>query len=396
MDLVMHMGSGDSAADIYAIYLRDYNIQDLFGKGYFADLGGSEAVKNAVSAMYPFLKDALVRNEKIIALPFMNHYSVYSYNPRAFEEVGLTEADVPKTYCELFDFMEKWEAEYAEKYPSMSLFGQEADILSCKLTIISSILDDQRYACLRRGESVTYDTPEMLALLDKFEKADFSGISALTPDISSDENVITNEWPKQLFQIGGYAGTQTAINRHFSYMPLKLSENEPPVVLADIQALIINPYTQNFDTALKFVSYVAGNLPKPLRADLMPLENEPIRDTSFDFSKLEEDIKLTEKTLKEAKEEDKRTFQDRLDRLNKQYEFKKSLEWISTQESITAFRALGLYFTLQSPNPMYGTGAATELQDLIYNRFLDGQLPAGQFLKELDRKLRMMELENKE
>jgi hypothetical protein len=346
--------------------------------------------------MYPFLKNTLMRNGQIIALPFMSYTSVYGYNPCAFEEVGLTDANVPKTYGELFYFMEKWEAEYAEKYPSMSLFGQDADILACKFTIINSILDDQRYACLRRGESVAYDTPEMLTLLDKFEKTDFSRIHALTPDISSEENVFTDEWPKELFLIGGYAGTQTACNRQFSYMPLKISENEQPVVLADIQALVINPYTQNYDTALKFVKYVAENLPKSLRANLMPGENEPIRDTSFDFSQLEGDIELTGKALKEAKEEDKRTIQDRLDRLNKQYTFEKSFEWISTKESIAAFRALDPYFILQSPNPMYGMGASTELQDLIYKRFLDGQLHAGQFIKQLDRKLRMMELENKE
>jgi hypothetical protein len=51
---------------------------------------------------------------------------------------------------------------------------------------------------------------------------------------------------------------------------------------------------------------------------------------------------------------------------------------------------------LKKPNPFYDLGSSLELQDMIYNRFLDGQVSAAQLVKELDKRMRMMELENKE
>ena len=393
MDLVRHMMSGETAADVYALYLRELSIDDLYEKGYFADLSGSEAVYSAAEQMYPYLKDTLVRDGQIVALPFRCFFSVNGYNPAAFSEVGLTESDVPQTYGELMDFVSRWQAEYAEKYPSMSLFGQDADTHVVRLLLITSILEDRLYDCMRRFEKVSYSTPEMLALLEQFAAADFTKIRAIAPGAPGGEDTPFGEPPSQLFLIGGFASTQDSISNHFAYMPLKLSHTAKPVVMADMQVMLINPYTQNFDKALAFVSFAAKNMPAILRADLMPGENEPVRDAGLDLSLLEENIRLAEKALLEAGEEDRRTMEDKLDNFKAQYAFEKRFEFLSTPDSISAFRTLGDFFVLQKPNPVYGMGANEELSDLIYRRFLDGQIPAAQFARELDRKLRMIEME---
>jgi ABC-type glycerol-3-phosphate transport system substrate-binding protein len=394
MDLVMHMTGGDSAADVYALYLSGYNLNALYEKGYFAGLEDSEIIKNTVSAMYPFIKNELMRDGKIVALPFITQNRLNGYNPKAFEAVGLTEKDVPKTYGELLDFVITWGGTYAEQYPSMSLFGYGADPKLYKRIVAQSIVEEQMYACRRRGEPVKYDTPEMKELLEKLMAADFSVIDALMPDSTANDYATLDDWPKQMFQIWNGASTGASYTDFFSYMPLELYENEQPVVLAEVQVLLINPYTQNYDDALRFVEYMAGNMFDITRYNLMPGENDPVRDPGFQAEWFDKEISDAEKALKEAKEEDKRNIQDRLDFLHTEYDQQKRFEWLISKESIASFRALDPYFMLQKPNPMFGMGSNDEITDLFYNRFLDGQITVDQFLKEMDRKLRMIELEN--
>lgn len=393
MDLVMHMMGGDSAADIYALYLSGYNLNALYEKGYFADLADSGLIQSTVNATYPFIKDTLLHDGQIVAMPFSACNYIYSYNPRAFEAVGISEKEVPQTYDELLDFMEKWGMEYAEQYPSMGLIGHDLDTKLYKRIVAQTVIEDRMYTCLRRGESVTYDTPQMEALLEKLMAADFSVINALSPEPTSNGDTIDDQ-TNQLFHLSNGASTQAGYTDVFSCMPLSLFEGEPPVVLVDIQVLIINPYTRNYDAALKFVEYMAGNMFDITRHDLMPGENDPVRDPNFRPESFEKEISDAEKALKEAKEEDKRNIQDRLDFLHTEYDQRKRNEWLISKESIASYRALDPYFMLQKPNPMFGMGSNDDITDLFYNRFLDGQISVDQFLKELDRKLRMIELEN--
>ncbi len=394
LELVTHMKSGDSAADIYCISLMNYSLDVLYEKGYYAGLEDSDAVQSTVGAMYPFLKDALMRDGKIIALPFSKQSNMYVYNPKAFEEVGLTKKDVPKTYSELLEFITRWGDEFAEQYPSMSLFSPEMEERIFREHILRTILEDRLYACMRKGEPVTYDTDEIKALLNKLKDTDFSVINAIMPDPPMDDDF----WKKQMFQIGPEASTQSYTVMYTNYMPLQLSDQEPPVILTNIEVLIINPYSQNYDTALKFVDYMAGSLPATLRADLMPGENQPVylKEAEEGLKWFEENIPKDKKALEEAKAEDKRFYQDRLDALLAEYENAKRFAWESTGESIATYRALDPYFMLKKPNPIYGLGSSLELQNMIYNRFLDGQISADQLVKELDKRMRMMALENKE
>lgn len=394
MDLVMHMGSGDSAADVYVLSSTLYSLDALYEKGYFADLQDNEPIRETLGAMYPYLKDVLTRDGHVMALPFKSSYTVYGYNPRAFEEVGLSGDDVPKTYGELLDFIGRWAEEYAQEYPSMSLFGQDADIGAYRQIVAGSILEDRMYDCLRRGEPATYDTPQMRALLEKFIGTDFSVITPPMPEPASQSGEDFEDWPRQLFLVGGYAGAQAGNIRQFSYMPLALSEDTQPVVPADTQILLINPYTQNYDTAVSFLEFVADNLPGEVRIELMPGENEPLRDPGFNVSMIENNINMAKERLEKADEADRKGIQEQLDHWLWEYDNRALFEWLVSRQSIAALRALDPYFVLQISNPMLGMEANEEITNLIYNRFLDGQLSAGQFVQELDQKLRMIALED--
>ena len=393
-ELVTHMMSGDGAADIYDLYASGYNFDALFEKGYFAGLEGSQTVFSTVDAMYPFIKDQLMREGRIVALPYSSNYSINMYNPEAFEEVGLSADDVPTTYDDLLDFIALWGEEYREAFSSMSLFGQGVDVALYKRIIARSIMEDRTYFCIRSGQPITYNTPEMQALLNKLMATDFEVINALAPDTSNSEYQDFDQPPRQLFHIMMPATTDKAMTRFFNYMPLKLNDQEKPVVLCDLQVLIVNPYSRHFDAAIAFVEHMAANLSSIKRADMVPAENEEIRDPYFDAALIEETITKLDEVIKTAKEEEKRSLQEQLDMMKQQLEERQRYEWLTTRESIDAFRVLNPYFMLKRPNPMTGMTSHDDIDDLFYNRFLQGQISAEQFLKELDQKMLMIEREN--
>ena len=393
-DMVTHMMSGDGAADIYVLQTSSYHLDALYEKGYFAGLEGSSIIAEAVGSMYPFIKEQIYKDGKIMALPFANTYYVPAYNPDLFEEVGLDTQDVPATYDELLDFIAMWGESYREEFSSLSLFGQDADAKFFKRLFASAILADRKYDCLRSGQPITYDTPQMRALLNKLMAADFSVIDAVTKDTKYDEFQDQDHPPLNLLSLETFASSIIYSTAYLRYMPLRLYEDKAPVVLSDMQVLIINPYSRHFSQALDFVEYVAANLSDRLCIDLMPDRNEPLKDPFFDVTWLYEKIKKTEEAIQSAKDEDKRTLQDTLDRLKTELKSQLKDEWLVTKDSLASFRALDPYFVLKQPDPIVGMGSNEDISDLFYNRFLQGQITVEQFLKELDQKMRMLEREN--
>jgi len=386
MDLILHMMGGKDAADVYVLYSSDYNLDALYEKGYFADLSGSETVQKTVSAMYPYIKDVLMRDGQIMALPVRHTTMIDIYYPRSLEEAGLTEADVPGTYGELMDFMDVWGEKYAEKYTNMSVFGQGADIRAFENHLVGSIIKAHRYECLRRGDKVTYDTPQMRTLLEKILSTDFSVIQALTPAPSSEPG------GNQLFQQTGMVSALADYTASFRYMPLSVSPDAQPVILVNAQLLLINPYSQNSKAAMAFLEYMASSLPGEVRVELMPGENEPVHDpyiNELTLKKMEENIALTKKSLEEASEADKRTYQDMLNDLQQQYDYSKQFEWLVTKESIAALRALDSYFMLAQSAPSQDASTTS----LSYSRLVDGQMSLDEYLREMDQTERMIEME---
>ena len=126
----------------------------------------------------------------------------------------------------------------------------------------------------------------------------------------------------------------------------------------------------------------------------MPGENEPLRNPGFNVSQMENSIKMMKERLEMADEVDKKIVQETLNILQWEYDNQEIFEWLVSSKSIAALRSLDPYFMLQISSPMLGMGASEEITNLIYIRFLDGQITADQFVRELDQKLLMIELDD--
>lgn len=91
-------------------------------KGYCADLSGDEALMDVARSMYPQFGEILMKDGKLYGLPVDASASTYSVNMDAWEALGLTEDDLPKTLLDLMEFTANWAFDYGDDYSEYFLF----------------------------------------------------------------------------------------------------------------------------------------------------------------------------------------------------------------------------------------------------------------------------------
>ena len=154
------------AADVYGV--RDPAVfSALAEKGYCVDLSGSEVISAYVERMYPGIRGAFCRDGKIYAIPFIASFDfrfALGYNPQVMAMMGLTEADLPRTFMEWMAFLEQWAdspvlEENDVELVRASIYGDLRELL------LMAILEQQAINCEQKGLPPTFSDEALTALL---------------------------------------------------------------------------------------------------------------------------------------------------------------------------------------------------------------------------------------
>ncbi|MBQ2954860.1 MAG: hypothetical protein IJE08_00200, partial [Clostridia bacterium] len=142
-EITQAMMTGSSEVDIYFLRVDSAAYRALTGRGYAADLGQSEVIRNLTERMYPAFRDALMKDGKIVALPEYVWSSVGCriYLPLA-EEMGLTEEQIPDSWDRLLRLVSRWEEEYSREFAQKMLF-EPYSTANMKETLFEMLLDAQ-------------------------------------------------------------------------------------------------------------------------------------------------------------------------------------------------------------------------------------------------------------
>lgn len=395
------MGGG---SDIYGLDISLINFKNLRDKGYATALSQSDVLKDAVSKMYPFIKDLVEKGGELFAFPVTLEGNLFGYNPEALKVLGITEEDLPKTIPQMLDFISRWEEDYGLDHANMSLFEGEG-VTDPKEYFLAYIMEMYEAYYSGLGETLTYDTPLFKALLEALEVADLSGLQndearQAVNGVTFSTAAVTvigsaNEGPKSLFT--WYQ--QMTINEYGAmggYKPLELSleEGMEPINPVTLRLYVVNPFTDNKDSAIRYLEYLAGEMEQSNKLNMMPEYNEPLKNPYYEDSmkELEKERKSLEAQLGEAKEEDKRAIEQSIKEIDQVMEWQKGMEFWVDAEAISAYRLLAEHAAVMQFSPLYGGDGGAELRSLI-TRFREGQMNAEQFIKGLEQKLRLMQME---
>ena len=394
-DFRSHMQS-PQAADIYSLSLPYSPYAPLLKYGLLADLSSSETLMSAAGRMYPHLTDAYLQDGKLYGLPVYISADTMGYYPDALEKVGLTVDDLPTTYDEMMDFLTDWYYDYYDDYEEMQIFEWSQDIHS---VLFNMIFNDQVLHCESLGEAVSFRTPtiqKLLARLDSPEMKMICDALSLETDSSGGLIVIGSYENNALFS--SYADVMPA-NYQMWMAPepllIRLDEDTDPVVQASVTLLTINRASSNQDLALDVLEYVAEHLPQHIQTALMPDVNDPIQTSYYEetLATYRDARAQLEKQLADVSDAERADYEEMLAWYDERILMLETEErWVFTAEDIAFYRESIAPYLVVSPSSIF-TGddnpAATALQ-----LYLDGARDADWLISEIDRVVRMMQLEN--
>ncbi len=389
--LTQAMVSDTNTYDVLFLSLNYMPVDRLLQKGYCADLTDDEALMKAAKSMYPQFGEILMKDGRLYGLPVDANAYTYSVNMNAWEALGLTEDDLPKTLLDLMEFTANWVYDYADDYSEYYLF----DWLD-QNSFFSSILSQYMTYIQKKEGKLVFNTPEFEALLQAFEDINFKELGKLYNENES------MDYEKILFQ--NYTSVlplsqMQYLDENFKPLYLSVTEDEDPALSVTSTVMIINPKTTRMEEARTYMEYYVTHLPKDEGAiTFFQGTPEPVESPNYAAQK-----KQTEKYLADAKarlekasEENKAAIRDEISSLEDDLNY-----WEQNRYSITAERIQYYQQTMlpmlyvERQNVLYSGNrtAMTEIGTLI-NQYIEGAIPRDRLIRELEGRIRLMQLED--
>ena len=388
---------GDTGIDVFSLSLAG-GMRALIDKGYALDLSSSEKITAYMDSLYPQFSAAVSTREGKPA-------AVYSY----VGTDGLLAIDTdlwarfdlgeyPKTLEELIDLMLLWEEKYQQENPDLALYGYYGS----HTQLVHLAIDNHILQSSRAGQKVDFSDPAFRSVLQKI--AQMPKVAFDWDRMSESEQEEANRYYSRVFIISegsapfseGTASWQSEDGGKLHIMPV------PPLEAGDEGAfslygevMFVNPLSQNADLAIAYLECMLSSLGPEVERTLSPASDEPVRIEGFDVivADMQEGLEQAKQLREAASEVDKPDY----DALIRYYETwlanTEENQWRITQEGIRRWRELAPLGVLEGEIPLLSyEGGARQIYELA-DRYDAGQLDLDAFLRELNQKATMIQLE---
>ncbi len=389
-DLIQAMMSQSASMDIYVLDMSGAEFATLLDRGYAVELGGSEKITGLVGQMYPALAEGVSRDGMIYALPLeLYNYGMLGYDMEAFLRLGLSEEDVPTTWDELLDLLIAL-PDYMANDEDVSMFEPYVTQEDARSTLFSMILDNYLLYIDQPDQEFTLDTPLLRGLLEKLEMVDFEALGL----ISQDEAGTSFSWSAEPGDFMFATTVNLDVRRYafdnFTPMLLGFEEGVPGMMSVQVNAALVNPFSQNVETAIAFLETVADNLDEIFRIQTMPGENTPVRSPYYEenMESYEEQLAYLRESLESAEDEETRaTYEQRIAEMEGyMQEYEEEDSWEVSAASIDRYR--GYAENMVVPSNMDDA----EFYELRM-QYVDGLIGMDEMISKIDQRLTMMRME---
>ena len=389
--LLQDMMNRSPDVDIYTLSLTDSAFNALMNRGFLAELSSSDTLSAEVGAMYDSIKNAVMKDGELYAVPMYLYANCLTINEKLLtEKLGYTQEQMPKTWAEVFGLLSDLAATHKlEEYPEVSLLGPgyiESDVKSN----FFAMMMNSYYVWLDADEAnLTRAGGVLEGLCEAFEAIDWSAFGLPT---EYEEN---GEWEYVEENIlFSNDNVQPGYYRSESFEPLLLSiaDGEPPIISTEISVAFVNPFSTHREAAIEYLELTFSKIDKTTRIALMPGENEPILSPWY-----EENLKYYDETIAdyEAQLADEKLDEENRDMLEqsladmKQWreEYEKKGQWQVSAEDIERYREYAQYL-VPMRSAIWNDGGYSQI-----SQYMDGAITAKQLCSEMEKTLQMQRLE---
>ena len=384
--------SSDSKLDI--IQTSTYmDFDALIKKDYCTDLSAYPELMALVENMHPYLKDFVMRDGKLYAIPIYSYAYGPAYNTYTLNELDMTADDLPTTYAELCDFITEWNDDLSYDYPDYfpMYYG------NVRSNLFYAMLDSYCLYYAAIGEDLTFSTPLFKSILAAFESMHTDNLDR--EGMSEEE--MWNRTPiidtgYQVVEFSSLDPTDPKLNYSMNW-PIKLADDIPAYYSTSAQLAFISPNSKNTDAAVKYLVHLLNNMSvteKPfvfanMQGDIeSPYYQQMI--TSWD-----KEVERIKKALEDATEDEKAMYEEQLKYYEEDMANRDRYRYAVTQKAMDYFRDnIASQCVLYTGNPLYNNETGGELMPII-ERYMAKEISGDQMISEIDRKLYMIQRESR-
>lgn len=392
-DLGQAMVSGDTTIDVIRTNVEN-GFDNLLEKGYCADLSSSQKLMDYVNSLYPALRDEVMKDGKLYAIPVTLYGSTLSYMPSKLEEIGLTEEDMPTTFVELCEFITRWNNEWIDDESKTNVMPF-CTTMSNRSVVFDLMLKAYLDYYDAKGEPLTFDTPEFNAMLTALDSMDASNLDM--PANMSDQEY--DEYYQLYSGVFVDRGLLSTAEGEYAAVPLKLSigEDKDFTVGTTMEVLFVNPRCANLPEAIKLLECYVDTLDESYKILMCPDCNDPVENQYYQdtLKNFQDSLAELQEQLKTADDAEKRDLEDTIKYYEDSLNNKESFRWDYSAQTIAQYREIGDHVFARHANVLYSAGndTSTQLRSL-HERYVQKQITRDQYIKELNQKARMIVLEN--
>lgn len=398
--IIESMMNRDANADILVLNVSRQAYSALYDRGYMVEMENPEIV-SAVERMYPAVQKAIMRDGKVVAVPVSVYGWTLGVDYAAFEKLGVAKEDIPTNWVDFLHLLN----DLAGKLPedgSVTAFGEYMTQEDVRRSLTENILQSYQLYMSQSDAEISYDTPELRAILEALDQLDLAGLGV--PEETPEEGgtmamarsviVTSADEPAVRNLVEFYVGcTLGNLYSESQALPLSISADVPGMLPLDLTVAFVNPFSKNVELAQEFLAEVMKNLDTTTRYTISDEYNEPVRSRYYEqnLKNYQESIDQTEAQLETAEEVDKPVIEEDLRRLREGMAEYEKESWDVKAEDIEWYRGLSDQLAVQQYNYMY-SGDNSETYDLI-QQYVIRKIDPATLLKEIDKKVRMMILE---
>lgn len=372
--------------DIYQTHTLDV-FNAAVQKGYALRMDSRALNDRAAGLLEPL--QALARREGgLYGFPASLQPQVWAINLDKWEELGL--GDRPTTLREAFEAYRRWNEELAEDNPEFVYMTPYQDFSFYVDYAVSSYI----LGHAAEGEPLRFDTPVFRQVLSDLEY----GREALRLTPQQEQIAFGGQYEMLMTYSPGSIG-EAGLDSHTyeSLLPLAITEGEPRRYSADVSVLFVHANSRHPDIAQDYVNYYVGQLDSDTRALLFPAEARPRRQNDYErlMKDQQDSVDQARRAAEAASDGERRALEEKLREEEARLERYDRNLWEVSPRSIELRREL--LPQLRFPGPHAAILYAQRHQSLtpIFQRYAQGQLPADQFISELESVAKLIYLEEK-
>lgn len=398
-DVLQAMMNRSGAVDIYTMNVSSSQYSALFERGYMAELEGNEKLNQAITGMYSGLLSAVTKDGHIYALPVSMYGSSLGYNPKALEKLGMTEADMPQTWDEFFDFLNELPSKLTDGcgVRAFESYYSQDDI---RRSLFSMIFDDYQNYINAGDAQYSFNTPLLKGLIERIDQVDYSALDV--PEQTYDEE--TGEWlggdnDNRIYLFETYVPSTIQSGGGYSSQPLLLSVDQgvEKRLSVNLTVAFVNPFSEHVDEAVAYLETMADSLDTNAQYNFYADKNDPVRYPDYEEYKknLAEWIEEAQKSMEEADEDEKASYQEQIDSLKESLAEVDDTYWMISPSDIESYRARAQYL---SPITYDCTVVSSGSKDgdtvwSVISQYYEGTISVDEMLQAIDKKVQMMRLE---